>query len=340
MSATASRPERSGPAERFYSAGEARRYEDNARMSAQQRALADRALQLLDLPANGPCLLLDAGCGTGYSGRPLEKAGHEWIGTDISLNMLKSGVGASASSRRGAIKVVCDDLGTGFGFRNGIFDGCISISAVQWLCHATNPSHDPPKRVKKFFTGLKAVLAGGARAVLQLYPEQPEHMQMLRDAALACGFSGGLVVDYPWSERSKKLFLVLVAPKREAAQQTWMGELVGKKAQQQQQQPPPGEPTPRAPRLPAELQHLQGKNEEPRGGKGKGGKGGGKGKGSGGKGGGGKGGKGGDGGGKGGGGKGGGGKGGGGKGIRKSGGKGNGGGGGGGKTQSRRERAE
>ena len=204
-------------------------------MAVQQRALADRALQLLDLPANVPALLLDAGCGTGYSGRPLEKAGHTWIGTDISMNMLQSGVSAAAGSgaaspgrRRRVPQVLCDDLGRGLAFRNGVFDGCVSISAVQWLCHSTNPQHDPLKRVRKFFTALRAVLASGARAVLQLYPEQPDHMAMLRDAAASAGFSGGLVVDYPWSERSKKLFLVLVAPKREQAPLTWMGEVVGR----------------------------------------------------------------------------------------------------------------
>ena len=112
--------------------------------------------------------------------------------------------------------MVCGDLGHGLPFRNGLFDGCISISAVQWLCHATRPEHDPPRRVAKFFSALRAVLAAGARAVLQLYPEQPEHMAMLRDAALAAGFGGGLIVDFPWSERSKKLFLVLIAPTRNA----------------------------------------------------------------------------------------------------------------------------
>ena len=45
-----SRPERTSSAEAFYSRGEAQRYDDSARMSATQRALADRALQLLDLP--------------------------------------------------------------------------------------------------------------------------------------------------------------------------------------------------------------------------------------------------------------------------------------------------
>jgi 18S rRNA (guanine1575-N7)-methyltransferase len=203
-----SRPEHTGAADAFYSKGEAQRYDDSARMAATQRALADRALQLLDLPAGVPALLLDAGCGTGYSGRPLEKAGHSWIGTDISTNMLRAAVTARRS------QVVCDDLGSGLSFRHGVFDGCVSISAVQWLCHASRPEHDPQRRVRKFFMALRAVLASGARAVLQLYPEQPAHLQMLRDAALAAGFGGGLVVDYPWSERSKKLFLVLISPSR------------------------------------------------------------------------------------------------------------------------------
>ena len=209
-----SRPERTSSAEAFYSRGEAQRYDDSARMSATQRALADRALQLLDLPPNVPALLLDAGCGTGYSGRPLEKAGHTWIGTDISMNMLRAGVEASIGRKSGRNQVICDDLGHGFAFRNGVFDGCISISAVQWLCHASKAEHDPSRRVRKFFIALRAVLAAGARAVLQLYPEQPAHMQMLKDAALSAGFGGGLIVDYPWSERSKKLFLVLIAPSR------------------------------------------------------------------------------------------------------------------------------
>lgn len=216
-----SRPEHSGPAERCYSAGEARRYENNARMEATQRALADRALQLLDLPVGAPALLLDAGCGTGYSGRPLERAGHTWIGVDVSVNMLRSARTVCSARHSSPAAVVASDLGSGLPFRSqGVFDGCISISAVQWLCHATRPDHDPPRRVAKFFSALRAVLAAGARAVLQVYPEQPQHMSMLRDAALHAGFSGGLVVDYPWSERSKKLFLVLIAPVRNTPQKS------------------------------------------------------------------------------------------------------------------------
>lgn len=179
-------------------------------MAQTQRHLADRALQLLQLPAGVPALLLDCGCGTGYSGRALERGGNTWFGVDLSEHMLR----AARTARPKHSHLIAADIGQGLGFRKGIFDGAISISAVQWLCHATRPGHDPEKRVRKFFAGLYAVLAGGARAVLQFYPEDPRHVDMLREAAMNAGFAGGLVVDYPWSERSKKLFLVLIKAKQ------------------------------------------------------------------------------------------------------------------------------
>ncbi len=201
------RPERSGPAEAVYSGAEAARYSGSARMATTQRHLAERALHLLALPPGR--LLLDIGCGSGYSGAALEREGHAWIGVDISTEMLRA---ARAANRPRDLLAM--DVGQRLAFRRGMFDGAVSISAVQWLCFATKAGHDPEKRVRQFFRGLHAVLAPGARAALQLYPEQPGHMSMMREAALAAGFSGGLHVDYPRSERSKKLFLVITSSAR------------------------------------------------------------------------------------------------------------------------------
>ncbi|KAL1529973.1 hypothetical protein AB1Y20_000900 [Prymnesium parvum] len=201
-----SRPERRGAAQQFYSTAEAAKYDASARMAQTQRHLADRALHLLDLPPDRPALLLDCGCGTGYSGAPLARAGHTWLGVDVSEPMLR----AARAARPTASLLAAVDLGRGLPFRKGSFDGAISISAVQWLCQPTREGLAPATRVRKFFVGLHAVLAPGARAVLQFYPEAPSDVEMLREAAGNAGFAGGLVVDYPWSERSKKLFLVLV----------------------------------------------------------------------------------------------------------------------------------
>jgi 18S rRNA (guanine1575-N7)-methyltransferase len=54
-----------------------------------------------------------------------------------------------------------------------------------------------------------ACLSRGSRAVLQFYPENAQQMEMITTAAMRCGFTGGLLVDYPHSSKAKKYFLVL-----------------------------------------------------------------------------------------------------------------------------------
>lgn len=54
--------------------------------------------------------------------------------------------------------LVLSDLGQGVPFRAGAFDGAISISALQWLCNADKTSHNPAKRLYKFFSSLFACL--------------------------------------------------------------------------------------------------------------------------------------------------------------------------------------
>lgn len=166
-------------------------------------------------------------------------------GTDISPAMLNI-----AAEREVEGDICLHDLGHGLPLRPGTFDGAISISAVQWLCNAVRAGcqragasgagslslhtpapqrsapyvrrpcllpcpqdttrNDPRKRLKRFFTSLYACLSKGARAVLQIYPENTEQASMLTNAAMRVGFTGGLVVDFPHSTRAKKYFLVLM----------------------------------------------------------------------------------------------------------------------------------
>jgi len=103
----------------------------------------------------------------------------------------------------------------GLPFRPGSFDGCISISAIQWLCNADRSDANPYRRLLTFFTSLYRSLVRGGRAVLQWYPENTQQMELVTSCAMRCGFSGGLLVDYPNSTRAKKYFLVIYAGQRE-----------------------------------------------------------------------------------------------------------------------------
>jgi 18S rRNA (guanine1575-N7)-methyltransferase len=119
------------PADVFYNEVEARKYTVNTRMIEIQTQLAHRALEILAIPKRKSKLLLDIGCGSGISGDVLGERGHMWIGMDISSAMLNV-----ASEREVVGDVLHSDMGHGFGFRAGTFDGAISISALQWLCSA------------------------------------------------------------------------------------------------------------------------------------------------------------------------------------------------------------
>uniref|UniRef100_A0A9L0K9N9 18S rRNA (guanine-N(7))-methyltransferase n=1 Tax=Equus asinus TaxID=9793 RepID=A0A9L0K9N9_EQUAS len=188
----------------FYDKNEARKYVRNSRMIDVQTKMARRALELLYLPEDRPCYLLDIGCGSGLSGDYLSYEGHYWVGIDISPAMLDA-----ALDREIEGDLLLGDMGQGLPFKPGSFDGCISISAVQWLCNANKTSDIPAKRLYCFFSSLYSVLVRGSRAVLQLYPENSEQLELITTQATRAGFTGGVVVDYPNSTKAKKFYLCL-----------------------------------------------------------------------------------------------------------------------------------
>jgi 18S rRNA (guanine1575-N7)-methyltransferase len=189
--------------------------------------MTKRCVELLNIPEDSPPLfLLDIGCGSGLSGNVLTELGHVWVGLDIAPSMLEI-----ASQREGSKNedLMLWDMGHGLSFRQvsraltlpraasnafsrpGTFDGAISVSALQWLCNADTKANNPIQRINRFFQTLYASLSRGARAVLQVYPENAQQMELLTSSAMRQGFQGGLVVDFPHSTRAKKYFLVLFA---------------------------------------------------------------------------------------------------------------------------------
>ncbi|EJU05289.1 S-adenosyl-L-methionine-dependent methyltransferase [Dacryopinax primogenitus] len=209
-----SRPEHIAPPEIYYGDAEARKYTENSRIQSIQSAMTLRALELLALPPDEPAFLLDIGCGSGLSGEILDEEGYNWVGVDIAPSMLAE----VALEREVEGDLFLQDIGQGFGFRPGTFDGAISISVIQWLCNADVSFHSPPKRLQQFFSTLYASLVRGARAVLQFYPQSDDQVTMITSIAMRCGFEGGLVVDYPNSTKAKKYFLCLFAGSPVAAE--------------------------------------------------------------------------------------------------------------------------
>ncbi|KAJ8554057.1 hypothetical protein K7X08_024735 [Anisodus acutangulus] len=68
---------------------------------------------------------------------------------------------------------------------------------------------EPRLRLKAFFGSLYRCLGRGARAVLQVYPENIAQLELILGFAMRAGFSGGIVVDYPHNTKWRKEYLVL-----------------------------------------------------------------------------------------------------------------------------------
>lgn len=198
-----SRPEQVAPAEYYYNEEEAQKYTNNTRIIEVQSSMSQRAIELLQLKEPG-CLILDLGCGSGLSGSELTEQGHFWIGLDISPSMLDV-----ALDREVEGDLILSDLGNGFNFAPGCFDGAISISALQWLCNAEKTSHNPYKRFARLFESLYKALVRGARAVLQFYPSHPQQIEIITQSAVKAGFMADMVIDFPESTKAKKYYLIL-----------------------------------------------------------------------------------------------------------------------------------
>ena len=157
-----SRPEHlSGGATSHYTTKAAAQYQSNNRMRQVQMELSKRALELMGIPAGLSYLILDIGCGGGFSHEPFLRNGHVCVGMDINRTMLNNAVAAPRRRQKrqrgggddggggsgeatittttpegyGCADVLESDMGDGLGFRRNIFDGAISISALQWLCY-------------------------------------------------------------------------------------------------------------------------------------------------------------------------------------------------------------
>ncbi|KAG5494009.1 hypothetical protein JKF63_01842 [Porcisia hertigi] len=136
--------------------------------------------------------------------------GEEDDGVDREGSISTAG-GSDAASGPRMVEVLQSDIGDGLPFRPGTFDGCISISVLQWLCHSTKRGEVPQRRLMALFQSLYNALRRGAKAIFQFFPSDPEQVHMITRAAMKCGFNGGVVVDFPHSARAKKYYLVLQA---------------------------------------------------------------------------------------------------------------------------------
>ena len=135
----------------YYSLENAKLYELSGAYKKIQESMTADALSLADFKAKN--LILDLGCGTGFSLNILKEKNFKAFGVDLSLEMLKYAI------RKGFLVANADMKH--LPFKDESFNGLISISAIQW---------EEPTNYSLILDEIKRVIKNSA--VIQFYPKE------------------------------------------------------------------------------------------------------------------------------------------------------------------------
>ncbi|MBD3195802.1 MAG: methyltransferase domain-containing protein [Candidatus Lokiarchaeota archaeon] len=184
----------------YFNEKKVRAYATSKSMMRIQLKITQRALELLRIN-DSDSIILDAGCGPGYSSFLLKELGYRVVAIDLISDFF------NYYNLKEFYPVQCDMSVTPF--RPNCFDGIISISALQWL---TNDLRNK-KRIKRIRVLMKrfyTILKPDSNLIFQFYPKDNQVLEKLKEIVLSnTNFDGGFIIDNPKNPKKRKIFLEL-----------------------------------------------------------------------------------------------------------------------------------
>ena len=179
-----------------------------ARNQIQTTLLAIKLLNAEELGGStelslGESMVLDIGCGTGYSTDAILSTYLNTIGIEISRDML-----VQAAARTAGIWIQADMRH--LPLRNTIFDSIISISAFNFASSGAHSLQEVKDLIRSAVTNVERVLTHHGKVVIEFYPTKAEEPLFLAEFK-RIGMEGGLMIHEPQTKREKK-FLLLKKP--------------------------------------------------------------------------------------------------------------------------------
>ena len=177
-----------------------RAYANSKNIMRIQEKITIRALELLDLKKK-EALILDAGCGAGFTAIYLNEIGFQSVALDIIGNFLHY---YNISSLNPVNADMCFTP-----FKPDTFDAIISISALQWVFRDINDKnmHFLLKNLSKSFFH---ILKPNSRVIFQFYPKNKVLMESIgKIIADNTEFTGNFIIDNPNHPKKRKIFLIL-----------------------------------------------------------------------------------------------------------------------------------
>lgn len=153
-------------------------------------------------------LVLDLGCGTGFSSEILVEKGFKVIGIDILPDMIEK-----AKQKKGFSKppnyfeLILGDINN-LPIRLNTINHIISISAYNFIIYQKENYGEKVKQVVDTAKYLAKVLKNSGRIIIEFYPKDEQELKIFKDSFINNGFEGFMVRTNP-KQKSGQTFLLL-----------------------------------------------------------------------------------------------------------------------------------
>ena len=175
-------------------------YATSKSMMRIQEKITLRALEILDLQKKD-ALILDAGCGAGFTTIILNELGYKTVGLDLVSEFLYF-------YEMKYLNPINADM-SHLPFRSNSYDAIISISALQWVYRSLkNPKME--QKLRSLAKSFSKILKNNSKAVIQFYPKSYKLMQKVGKIFSTEGnFNGKFIIDNPDIPKKRKIYLLL-----------------------------------------------------------------------------------------------------------------------------------
>ena len=155
-----------------------------------------------------PYLILDLGCGSGFSSEVLIEQGYRVIGIDLLLDMLSKSFDKKKKHGYQNLELILGDINN-MPLRYNSIDHIISISAYNFIIY----KHEGPTNSKKVINNtarnLNKILKKDGRLIIEFYPENDTELKLFVNSFLLNDFNGYMIKNNP-KQKSGQTFLCLI----------------------------------------------------------------------------------------------------------------------------------
>ncbi|MFX0058453.1 MAG: class I SAM-dependent methyltransferase, partial [Candidatus Heimdallarchaeota archaeon] len=153
-------------------------------------------------------LILDLGCGTGFSTEILLQKGFRVIGVDLLTDMIsKAVIKKQFLPSVKKLEYLLADINF-LPIRNNSIDHIISISTYNFITYGKEGFRERSKTVNNSAKYLHKVIKFNGRIIIEFYPKDEEELNLFISSFINNGFNGFMIKNKP-HQKAGQTFLLL-----------------------------------------------------------------------------------------------------------------------------------